>query len=133
MSLLEFLHNKIANIPQLSSELKEGGLRIQPNHQGFPITIEEDDNQWTVCFGESGYHEHFFDEGDVKRCVAWACSEKVRLRTIWRGNVASKTMLESLENEEWVVVGTTGLLFFPFWRPIREEITLGSNVDTIEI
>jgi hypothetical protein len=133
MNFLSYLNEKISNVPGLSSEFRGETLRITAINGGFPISVDAGNDEWTVYFGDSSYHEHLRDEEELKRCLNWAFSEKLRLRTFWRGDRVQKVKLEYFDRGQWWVVGTTGLFFFAFWRPTREHIEIGPQIDHSEI
>ena len=87
-----------------------------PAPNGFDVSISED-----LVVGYDGWHEHFDTPEKALECFAFGFSDRCRLKVTYRGKFAYKWTLESLEDGQWVEDGTTGLLFFPFWRRPRVE------------
>lgn len=91
------------------------GLTVEARDpSGFDVSIEEGGGEIMVYF--EGWHEHFTSEEEAVKCVLFGLSPDCRIRVTERGGTPHKWVLESRQDGAWVPVGTTALIFFPFWR-----------------
>jgi hypothetical protein len=122
--LLHMLETRIARHSVLKWQKTATSLRIEAiNTTGFTVTLWKTDDGWGVALGDHGFHEHFDEpDDDPLEFIAWCYSGLSRLREIRYGTVVGRTVLERLEGDEYHVVSTTGLIFFPFWRKRSESL-----------
>ena len=77
------------------------------------------DGEYVVSY--EAWHEHFDEAISAIRCFAFGLSKTCRLKIISRGKQPHKWIVESLQDSEWVVDSTMGLMIYPFWRKPRVE------------
>lgn len=118
-------------IQQLKQDLCEKGIRFEEYDtslavkaqrvDGFDIVVTEGHGETTVFY--EGWHEHFTSEEEAVKCFLFGLTSKCRIRVTERGGKPHKWTLEAQEDGKWVSYGSTGLLFFPFWRrPITKYL-----------
>ena len=76
-----------------------------------------DGSDFTVGF--EGWHETFLDAKEALNCFAFGLSEACRLEVEFRGRMATKWAVQSLNDGSWVTESEVGLIFIPFWRKKR--------------
>ena len=103
--------------PDLRYTDAHGAITVHaPAPGGFDVAITAD-----LVVAYDGWHEHFDSPEQALECFAFGFSDQCRLKVSYRGKFAYQWTLEALEDGRWVEDGTTGLVFFPFWRPRRIE------------
>jgi hypothetical protein len=80
---------------------------------GFDVSLHEGEE--TSVFFE-GWHDHFADPEEAVRCFLAGLSPQCRIRVTERGGKPHNWVLERRKDDQWLPYGTTGLLFFQFWR-----------------
>ena len=94
---------------------------VGPDHYEVDVTITG--SEAVVTLGR-GWHEHFAvpaDSGPVQQLVMLALTEAARLKVTSCGESEHAWTLETRVEGVWGRAGTTGLLFFPFWRRKRQR------------
>lgn len=120
MGIIAAIRAKLLRYPHLRYTADARSISVEPQDtSGFTVSIFIDGDRHTVRF--DGWHEEFADGGQALECFALGLSDSCRLGVTYRGNTATKWVLESRggANEPWVVDSETGLLFIPFWRCAR--------------
>ena len=80
---------------------------------GFDVSMHEGE-EISVFF--EGWHDHFADPEEAVRCFLAGLSPQCRIRVTERGGKPHKWVLERQSDNQWHPYGSTGLLFFQFWR-----------------
>lgn len=118
MNPIAQIKEKLARHPQLRYVETPTSIEVEaPSEDGFCVGLELAPNSYTVYF--DGWHEHFNTVEEALNCFAFAFSGQSRLAITYRGATAVKWILEHLREGQWFPASETGLLFIPFWRPIR--------------
>lgn len=90
-------------------ELESASIRVPPEApDGFEV--------WMGPGGQvayEGWHTAFDDPEQALACFLMGLTDGVRLRVTLRGGRACKW---SVETRDGLLLGSVGLLFFPFWR-----------------
>ena len=131
METLEQIKEKLLKYPSLSySETKNSITIHTPNKEsGFDITLYIDTNDYptyTVAFGN--WHGHFDTAEKAIEFIDFGLSDHCRLREIFRGEIAYKWIIESLQDGKWVIAQETGAIFFPFWKRKVEKVYQNSVI-----
>ncbi|HEY0627686.1 MAG TPA: hypothetical protein VGD10_13290 [Allosphingosinicella sp.] len=121
---IERLREKIGSYPELRFEegVEDGQrwLRIEATDEGgFPITLSDEVDEWTVYYGDGGGHLHFDEGQEALEYVAFGLSEECRLVETWRGDLLQKSKLERWDGEKWRALSVYGVFRWPFWRTKR--------------
>ena len=101
---------------------------MDPDHYEVDVTITG--SEAVVTLGR-GWHEHFVlpaDSGPVQQLVMLALTDAARLKVTSRGEAEHVWTLETRVEGVWGHAGTTGLLFFPFWRRKRQRYLSNSYI-----
>ncbi len=128
MNAIAKLKDKLSQYQNLKYE--EDSFRISVpkiKDDGFCVDLIEEGNELVVYF--EGWHEHFDNEFDAFNCFLWGLSLNSRLKVLSRGTFDYKWILEMKMNELWSNQGTTGLIFFPFWKEKRERILKNDHIN----
>ena len=121
MSAIEAIKEKLQKYPQVKYSVEGNLINIWPvDESGFTVSIEEQDNEYTVFF--EGWHEHFKNKEEALNCVAFGLSDSCRIREISRGGKPHKWIVEHFNNDAWETDSETGLLLFGFWKNQTEKI-----------
>ncbi len=116
MGFLDRVKQQLSRYEGLHFEESEGGIDIAPaSPSGFSLRVEGGDGFFLV--GYEAWHEHFDSEDEALRCLAFGLSLDCRLKVVKRSGKAYRWTVEVQEEGEWKGFSTTGLIFFPFWRP----------------
>lgn len=120
MSALDAIRTKLKKYPQVRFVEDINSIVVLPvDDSGFPVSFFVEANEYVVGF--DGWHEHFESEDEAYECFALGLSDVCRLRVERRGDLTVKWTAEHNDASEWRVLGSTGLLFVPFWRKKSEE------------
>ena len=114
------IRDRIRTYP--GAEFAEGPdwIRYVPSSgDGFTVELLIQDGEYVVSY--EAWHEHFDEAISAIRCFAFGLSKTCRLKIISRGKQPHKWIVESLQDGEWVVDSTMGLMIYPFWRKPRVE------------
>lgn len=126
MAVIERLIQKLKKYPELRFEKTNDSVKIFPlTPDGFEVSIFQDSHECIVSF--EGWHEHFSSEDEALNCLVWGLTPACRLVISMRGNAAHKWTVQSLEDNQWKDVGTTGLLFFNYFGRKSQKI-LQNNI-----
>jgi len=109
------LKTRLTEFPSITYSIVANTVTVKstdPN--GFEVSLVEGEKETSVYY--EGWHEHFSSSDEAVKCFLFGLSVRCRIRVSRRGGKAHSWTLEALENDNWVPYGTTGLLFFPFWR-----------------
>ncbi len=113
---------KLSKRNDLELILDEHQLRIVPKDPaGFAIEVVDDETEVTVFLGDFS-HAHFEREQEALNYVGAALSSDFRVIVMKKGSLVFRTRTEQLINGEWKNSGSSGLLFWPFWRTTTVEI-----------
>ena len=122
MTAIPKILEKLYNNPEIKYKLEDNTLSIIPDTEsGFLVWLTESTKDLTVGF--EGWHEHFQvnDEEDALDLFALGLSTDCRLKIVSRGNFAYKWVAEMKNEDGWQDLGTTSLIFFPFWKSKKEK------------
>jgi len=129
MNLIAEIRRQLAEHPGAQCEEGKNWIRYVPSSdQGFVAELSADPDRYTVAF--DGWHEHFGDAESAVKCFMFGLSDRSRLKIVSRGGTPHKWTVESLENDKWVEVSATGLVFFTFWRQARVEYRQNTLIET---
>ncbi len=116
MSGIERVREKTVGNPQLVVTEGTGYIQVRPQGElSFTVGLVEEKSRYTVYF--EGWHEQVETAEEALNLLAMGLSSDVRLKVISRGATDHCWTLETRDESGWTEAGTTGLLFFPFWRP----------------
>jgi hypothetical protein len=117
MNPISTIKEKLKKYPHLQVEESAGMITIKPESpDGFEVTFEDGENEYTVYF--QGWHEHF-DKSEEERalnCFALGLSNSCRIKEYSKNGKPYKWVLESKDNGEWQEDSVMGLLTFNFWN-----------------
>lgn len=123
LPLITELRERLLNfgVPHDTTDTSLTVAAVSSDHYEVDVTIA--DSEAVVTLGR-GWHEHFVvpaDSGPVQQLVLLALTEAARLKVTSRGESEHAWTLETRVDGVWGRAGTTGLLFFPFWRRKRQR------------
>jgi hypothetical protein len=120
MNTIQKIKTKLTAYPDVQYSESADGIEVHPSDQsGFTVGLRITPSGFTVNF--DGWHEEFTSEDEALACFAFGLSTKCRLAVVFRGDTATKWVVEGLENGVWTPDSETGLLLQPFWRSPRVE------------
>ena len=118
MNAIEQVKERLRQYPSVRYDAGESHITIHPlNEDGFPVSLSMSPEGYSVSF--DGWHEEFASEAEALNCLAFGLSPECRLRVEYRGQSPYKRTVEDLQDSHWREESTTGLAFYPFWRPRR--------------
>ena len=121
MDVFEQVRARIAKHPELRCSESENAIEVFPPGEGtFPVGLFREPKGFAVHF--AGWHQHFASPREALDCFSYGLFGECRLRVSYRGSTAHRWTLEEHRHGEWREESSTGLFFFPFWRPARTEI-----------
>lgn len=113
---------KLQSYPSAVYRITEKSLEIDPpNEGGFGIDLYPDGHMWTVCFGEGGLHDHFFEASDTVDFIGFGLSKTCRLREIKRP-LLQEARLEIKTENKWELVHAVCMLNWPLPLKRSEQI-----------
>ena len=118
MSAIEKIKEKLQKHPEVKYKADAYNISVPPrNDHGFRVTFSMSGRRFTVSF--NGWHEEFDDEEEAVNCFGLGLSDRTRLKVCSGGRFEYRWAVEKKEDDTWVGVSETGLLFFPFWLKRR--------------
>lgn len=124
------LLEKLSKYPEVEyhETVQEGfrTLRIEPlDEEGFPVTLEDDLDEWTVQYGYGSAHFRFDVAEDALELIAMTLSEDARLVEVWYGDFPQKGSIQVWTGDRWRTTYASGILIWPFWR--RKRVVVRRN------
>jgi hypothetical protein len=112
---------KLKKYPKARYGVGKNQLGVLPNMpNGFIATIRlVTANNFEVWL--DGWHDHFETYKEARECLAFALSNRCRLKRYRKGSFSFRWTLEYFVNGQWKEESTTGLLLFPIWRPTTTD------------
>lgn len=122
MTTIKKIISKLQKYPNIKYEIDMDTINVLPeSEEGFLVWLTETSHDLTVGF--EGWHEHFEleNEKDALNLFALGLSDDCRLKISYRGSFSHRWTAEMKNDDGWVQIGTTGILFFPFWKKKQEK------------
>lgn len=135
---MERHHRKFNEIATLLRTKLGDKIKISEEHgnkilelTGTPYWLMTDHSEFTVGYGMS--HTHFSDQyQNLEDGIAQAfdlLTNPIRTTEYIKGNTVFKTTVEiEFPNSQYVNIGTTSLLFYPFWKKTKIEISISEKM-----
>jgi|GEM_PF-845724 len=120
VNILATIEAKLSRHPHLHYTADACSISVDPlDDAGFTVWLSVNGDRYTVGF--DGWHEAFPSEDQAVDCFELGLFGRCRLAVSYRGDTATKWVLESREREDgpWIPDSETGRLFVPFWRRVR--------------
>jgi hypothetical protein len=117
MNTIEKVIDKLKTYPELKYKVDDIAISIEPlDENGFTIWLSIE-NKDEVIVGFDGDHQHFDSEEEAIECVLWGLSKSCRFRVTSRGKVDYKWSMQNKENDKWVTINTSYVIWLiPFWK-----------------
>src|SRR5262245_61836077 len=115
MTVIDEIKTKLNKYPEI--KYKEGAdyIVVTPStEQGFEVGLSMINDGYQVNY--EGWYERIDTKEGALNYFAFGLSNSYRVKEYRRGGIAYRWTLETKEHDEWVRVGSVGLLFFSFWR-----------------
>jgi len=116
LNTIDQIKDRLAKYPQVNYDATKDYIFVYLA-DGFNVSLYISERDYVVYF--DGWHEHFTSEQEAVNCFAFGLSTDCRLKVDYRGETPYRWAVEALKDGQWVADSSTGLLWFPFWRPHR--------------
>ena len=122
---IERLKAKLAGYPHIAYTESAGSIAVDPQiPSGFKVSLHAISDGCYVEFDK--WHETIESVDEAIDLFGFGLSKACRLAITYRGFMASKWVVESLQQDgRWVPVSEMGLLVFPFW--LRKRVQYRQN------
>jgi hypothetical protein len=116
MGAIEEIRARALRHPELVVDESPGWISVRPpGDDSFEVGLFAKDQRYTVYY--EGWHEDAENQDEALEMFAMGLSRSVRLRVTARGRVDHLWTVQYRTEDGWSDGSTTGLLFFPFWKP----------------
>lgn len=98
--------------------IDNGVLLAAPNPGGFDIVVRRLSDRWLVAFGGSCFHEEFDDPDDAVSFVAFALSERCRVKELGLPFLR-RSIVERRDGDVWPPIMEVGALWWPWFKRVK--------------
>lgn len=131
-AVLVKLREGLQHVPNAEIVERPNSITVRPaNPDGYAVSLEVGASECVISL--EGWHEHFTNADEAIAFFGLALSVDARLAITYRGQMPVRWTFEVLEGERWRAVGTTSLMFVPFWRKprvvYRRNSLVGASAD----
>jgi hypothetical protein len=118
------LQAALRRYPQAHYDLSSDRVVVEPiGADGFRVAFFDLRGRFRVAC--AGWQADFDDVETAVGCFTSALTTSCRLKVWRRGGRPHRWELQTFREDQWVVVGSVGLLFYAFWR--RPELAFLQN------
>lgn len=109
------ISEELRSDPKVEFTVEDDFIKVIPDSEtGFEVSLYDCGDQIIVGYG--GWHEHFTEFEEARKCFFSGLNGKRRLKVESRASFDYKWTVQSEREDKWEDVDVSGLLLFPFWR-----------------